>query len=203
MMRLAFALLLAASLAVNVIMMTWSAGAFFIGKTFDLLTGTSSVISEMKHTNNRLAKSESALVKNKKLVSETSQKISRRTVRSASRNIIAIGAESMPYVGAGVVVGVTTLEIYDACKTMKDLASLNEQLGIEDTVDTKKVCGLKVPSSTEVIESVTSSPEKAWNKMSEFDLKLPSWAKVKEGNKSLWEKTSKAGVSSFKWLFLD
>lgn len=203
MIRLAFALLLVVSLAVNVIMMTWSAGAFFIGKTFDLVTGTSSVISEMKHTNTRLAKSEAVLIKNKKLVSETSQKISRRTVRNATRNISATFAESIPYVGAGVVAGVTFLEIYDACKTMEDLASLNEQLGLEDTVDTKEVCGLKVPSSAEVIETVTSSPANAWNKMSEFDLKLPSWAKVKESNASLWEKTSNAGVSSFKWLFLD
>ena len=203
MLRFAFALLLVASLSVNIIMMTWSAGALFVGKAFDSLTGTASVISEMKHTNNRLIKSEAALIRNKKLVSETSKKISKRTIRSARRTIFTTIPRAVPHAGAVVVVGVTGLEIIDGCKTMRDLASLNEQLGIEDTVDTKKVCGLKVPSSAEVIETVKSSPANAWNKMSEFDLKLPSWATVKESNKSLWEKTSEAGASSFKWLFMD
>ena len=39
--------------------------------------------------------------------------------------------------------------------------------------------------------------------MSEIDSELPSWAAVKESNKSLQEKTSEAGATSFMWLFMD
>ena len=32
--------------------------------------------------------------------------------------------EAVPVVGAGVIVGVTALELYDACETMKDMADI-------------------------------------------------------------------------------
>ena len=79
MLRFVFVLLLTASLFVNVIMMSWSAGAFFIAKTFDLVTGTSSVISEMQISNQNLKKQTVGL-------QEQNQSLKKQTVQLQKKN---------------------------------------------------------------------------------------------------------------------
>lgn len=79
MLRFVFVLLLTASLFVNVIMMSWSAGAFFIAKTFDLVTGTSSVISEMQISNENLKKQTVGL-------QEQNQSLKKQTVQLQKKN---------------------------------------------------------------------------------------------------------------------
>ena len=204
MLRFVFVLLLTASLFVNVIMISWSAGAFFIAKTFDFVTGTSSVISEMQISNEDLKKqtvglqeqnqslkkqtkqlqkknsnlskknvelaktikkNDAVASKHKKLVSETSKRIQKRTAKSAFRSVVAVTGETIPYIGVGVIVAVTTLELYDACGTLKDLAVLNEQLELGEAVNTDKVCGLKVPSISDLIDNIDKSPKEALDKI--------------------------------------
>lgn len=113
-------------------------------------------------TNKTLLKNEAKFRKNKKLMLEKSRKISKRTVRGATRNIAAAPAEAVHLVGIGVVVAVTGWEIYDACKTMEDLAFLNQQLASADAIETEKVCGLKVHSASELLR-------KAKDKLSKKD----------------------------------
>ena len=204
MLRFVFVLLLTASLFVNVIMISWSAGAFFIAKTFDFVTGTSSVISEMQISNEdskkqtvglqeqnqslkkqtkqlqkknsnlskknvelakTIKKNDAVASKHKKLVSETSKRIQKRTAKSAFRSVVAVTGETIPYIGVGVIVAVTTLELYDACGTLKDLAVLNEQLELGEAVNTDKVCGLKVPSISDLIDNIDKSPKEALDKI--------------------------------------
>ena len=193
MLRFVFVLLLTASLFVNVIMMSWSAGSFFIAKTFDLVTGTSSVISEMQISNENLKKqtvqlqkknsnlskkhfeltetikkNDAVASKRKQLVSETSKRIQKRTAKSAFRSVVAVPAEAIPFIGVFVVFSVTSWELYDACNTMKDLAVLSEYLNDGEAEDTNEVCGLKIPSLLDIFKERKDSPKEALEEVYEL-----------------------------------
>ena len=51
----------------------------------------------------------------------------------ALRNVATMPAEVLPFIGVGVVVGITALEIKEACETMKDLEELNQLIGAVDS----------------------------------------------------------------------
>ena len=61
-------------------------------------------------------------------------------------------AEAVPYIGIGVIVAVTTLEVRDACDTMKDLHELNVAFNPETATPdgAREVCGTRVPTKEEV-----------------------------------------------------
>lgn len=75
------------------------------------------------------------LIKQQKLsrakVKTLSQRVVKRTVRTTARNIAQIPAESIPYVGAGVVIAATALDVKDACDTLNDLDEMMLVAGIE------------------------------------------------------------------------
>ena len=91
------------------------------------------------------------------------------------RNLASVPVEAIPTAGVVVVVGVTTLELKEACETMKDMTELNQIMGIEAPPDQEEVCGLKVPTPDEVMDQVLNSPRAIWESMSNWDLELPSW----------------------------
>jgi hypothetical protein len=78
---------------------------------------------------------------NKKIskVKGISNKISKRLTLNISRNIAAIPAESLPYIGVASVIAVTIWDIKDACDTMKDLDEMLGFTGIQvDSAETVK-----------------------------------------------------------------
>lgn len=72
-----------------------------------------------------------------------------RLARSVARNTGALAAEAVPWVGLAVALGVTALDVRDACETLKDL---NENLAHlhQPLEETAGVCGVKIPSRSEV-----------------------------------------------------
>jgi hypothetical protein len=52
----------------------------------------------------------------------------------AARGIAAIPAESLPYVGAAVIVSSMIYELYEACETLRDLNALYADLGLRESV---------------------------------------------------------------------
>ncbi|MGM0586289.1 MAG: hypothetical protein ACQEUZ_16700 [Pseudomonadota bacterium] len=81
-------------------------------------------------------------------------RIGRRVARGAARNVGALPAESVPWIGAGVAVAVTALELKDACDTMKDLRALEPAPGGGADGTTGEVCGLEVPSLAEIRDRI-------------------------------------------------
>ncbi|MEM7691950.1 MAG: hypothetical protein AAF194_05830 [Pseudomonadota bacterium] len=57
-----------------------------------------------------------------------------RTSRVAARSLAAVPAEAVPYVGAAVIVGTLSYELYEACQTLNDLNGLYTSLGINEEV---------------------------------------------------------------------
>ncbi len=75
-----------------------------------------------------------------------------RLATGVSRNLAAIPAESIPYVGVAVVLAVTAADLKDACDTMKDFNTLLVELGRGEK--DPDFCGRKVPSKEEVWSDV-------------------------------------------------
>jgi hypothetical protein len=84
-----------------------------------------------------------------------SKRLATRAVVNATRNSTSIFAESIPYIGVAVVLGVTALDLRDTCETLKDMNEVNAAFDLEPE-DQTKVCGIHVPTKAEVLVKVKS-----------------------------------------------
>jgi hypothetical protein len=137
-------------------------------------------------------------------VEATADKIGKRSVKSATRNVSSMPGEAIPWLGTAVIAGVTALELYDLCETMKDMTELKRAFDptLTTNADELEVCAIKVPPKEEIIEAVKNSPEMAWKQaksltpslgelkameMPEIDLEN-IWNNAADSTKSLSEK---------------
>jgi hypothetical protein len=95
-------------------------------------------------------------------VKDTSGRLARRVSIASSRNVASVFAESLPFVGVGVIVGATLWEVKDSCEMMKDLHELDVAFNPENAIDGTEVCGLRVPDRAEVWHTIRESPADAW-----------------------------------------
>lgn len=72
-----------------------------------------------------------------------------RLAKGVSRNVAALPSEAVPYLGIGVTLAVTSLDIYDACQTMKDFNALLRMM--EQGEEHPDLCGQKVPTLDQVL----------------------------------------------------
>ena len=110
------------SLFINGILLFYQTGAVVIGSALHAVTGISTVAHQQY----------SKKIQQEKAIQKISSRVSKRTARGALRNVATMPAEVLPFIGLGVVVGVTALEIKEACETMKDLDELNQLIGVAD-----------------------------------------------------------------------
>ena len=106
-------------------------------------------LDELNVHNKKLAHQ---LETNGKLAKETVSKVHRRLTESVLRNIASLPTESVPFIGVAFVIGATSMDIYDACQTMKDFNVLLVRLG--EGQEKPDFCGQKVPSVEEIKESI-------------------------------------------------
>ncbi len=93
---------------------------------------------------------------NGKQAKETVATVHQRLAKGVSRNVSALPAESIPYLGLGVTLAVTSLDIYDACQTMKDFNGLLRMMGQGE--EKPELCGRRVPT----VDQVLSSAKTEW-----------------------------------------
>lgn len=143
----------------------------------------------------------------KAAVDETAEKIGKRSLKSATRNVSSMPGEAIPWLGTAVIVGVTALELYDLCETMKDMTELKRAFDptLASSEEELEVCALKVPPKEEIIEVVKNSPKLAWNTAKDFtptlaelkEIEIPKinleevWGDTTSGAKDLTEKLKK------------
>lgn len=106
-------------------------------------------LDELNVENKKLAQK---LETNGKLAKETVSKVHKRLTEGVLRNIASLPSESVPFVGIAFVIGATSMDIYDACQTMKDFNALLVRLGEGD--EKPDFCGQKTPSVEEIKESI-------------------------------------------------
>lgn len=81
------------------------------------------------------------------------KRLATRSAIGATRTMTTIPGKALPYIGAGIVVAVTSLDLYDACETLKDINALNSEFGTE-LEDQTQVCGMKVPTRQQVMSQI-------------------------------------------------
>lgn len=111
-------------------------------------------------------------------VKDTSGRLARRVTVSSSRNVASVFAESLPFVGVGVIVGATLWEVKDSCEMMKDLHELDVAFNPESEIDGTEVCGLRVPDRAEVWQAIRESPSDAWATAKEYTPQLPDFSET-------------------------
>jgi regulator of replication initiation timing len=109
-------------------------------------------------------------------VKDTSGRLARRITHASSRNVASVFAESLPFVGVGVIVGATAWELKDACELMKDLHELDVAFNPESAVDGTEVCGTRVPDRAEVWQAIRESPVATWNRAKDYMPDLPDFS---------------------------
>lgn len=100
---------------------------------------------------------------NGKQAKATVATVHQRLAKGVTRNLAALPAESIPYLGLAVTIGVTSLDIYDACQTMKDFNALLNMMG-QGAVN-PELCGQKVPSLDQVLTEAQSSWRKSYDQV--------------------------------------
>lgn len=96
---------------------------------------------------------------NAKATKVTASKVYGRLKAGVKRNITALPAEVVPYLGVSVAIGVVALDVYDACQTMTDVNELLRMMGQgEENAD---LCGFKTPSKDQVIASMKTEWKKS------------------------------------------
>lgn len=104
---------------------------------------------ELEATQIRSQKLAQQLEMNGKQAKATVAAVHQRLAKSVSRNLAALPGEAVPYLGVGVTMAVTSLDIYDACQTMKDFNSLLVVMGQGE--ESPDLCGQKVPTMDHVL----------------------------------------------------
>jgi hypothetical protein len=77
--------------------------------------------------------------------------VHKRLAKGISRNLASIPSEAVPFVGIGVTLAMTTMDIYDACQTMKDFNTLLLAMGQGE--ENPDLCGQRVPTREDVIKT--------------------------------------------------
>lgn len=100
---------------------------------------------------------------NGKQAKATVEAVHQRLAKGVTRNLTALPAESIPYLGLAVTIGVTSLDINDACQTMKDFNALLNMMG-QGAVN-PELCGQKVPSLDQVLTEAQSKWRKSYDQV--------------------------------------
>lgn len=97
-----------------------------------------------------------------------SKNIVKRLVANATRNMSSVFGEAVPYFGTALVISVTAADITDACDTIVDMNELTQSLeGETYRADQSAVCGIKIPSSEDVLGSVKQQLGTSLNQVEE------------------------------------
>ncbi len=111
----------------------------------------------------------------KDAVSDTSRRISTRTVRSTTRNVAVMPGEGIPFYGIAVVVAETGLEVNDACQMMRDMYELDVAFNADHVItDGDTVCGMRVPTAAEIWDRIKSAPDVVWKEVKKMLPDLPN-----------------------------
>lgn len=69
-------------------------------------------------------------------IASASKRVSQRTARAAARNSLSLPAEFVPFAGIAAILAVTSLDLYDACATAKDMNAIRAALDLDPLRDT-------------------------------------------------------------------
>jgi hypothetical protein len=105
-------------------------------------------------TTRALAKEHALLRHRHETLAATSKTVARRvamrTASSAKRTVATLAGKAVPYLGAATVLGLSAVDIADACQTLKDANALASEVDAAIGEEERVICGLQVPSLEQV-----------------------------------------------------
>lgn len=121
-------------LASNVLLLTSTAFNGFVSSALLTTLGVRTVSDSLTQ---KLARSQARQAAKTTAVKRFGSGLVARTKRVAARGVAAIPAESIPYVGAAVIIASVSYELYEACQTLEEIEVLYAQLEVEAQVDSE------------------------------------------------------------------
>jgi hypothetical protein len=116
-------------------------------------------------------------------------RVGERLAKGVARSVGSVPAESVPYLGVGVILSMTALDLYDACQTMKEFNELLLKLG-QGVESQEAVCGMKLPTKQEVVANLGATWRKSYEdaraaaadakaQVQIPQLQLPTWSEIR------------------------
>ena len=93
------------------------------------------------------------------------RRVRARTERAVISSTSSAAGEAVPFLGIGLIAAATAYEVKVSCDSMSDLHDLEIALGTEDAASQENVvCGVKAPTTDEILAMIKSSPSAAYDK---------------------------------------
>jgi hypothetical protein len=113
-----------------------------------------------------------------------SSKGTQRVVRSFRRNVSTLAGRSIPYAGILFSVGLTGIEVREACETLKDLKAMRLMTGDNTAhAEENEVCGYQLPQPGQIVKEMKGGWRKFYDRsrtiLSESGLGFPSSEQVR------------------------
>ena len=124
-----------------------------------------------------------------------STRIANRSEKIARRGVSGMAAEAVPYLGTAAIVGLTALDIKDLCEMARSSRQMYYSVFPDETPeeDDPTVCGLNVPTRSELWSMAKSAPGQAFEATRDA---LPELENIKEIDGSdFWN----FGLSAVEW----
>lgn len=130
-----------------------------LATTLGVRTVSSALTAKLSGSERQLSALKNTQSKRKAAVGSFGKKLTARTKRVAARGIAAIPAESIPYIGAAVIVSSMVYELYEACETLRELDALYTDLQVAEQVSPDAMSTLcNPPSFDELFARPPSQP---------------------------------------------
>ncbi len=104
----------------------------------------------------RHKQAEDMLQRNRSATQKLSKTVVQRLARNTSRNMSGLLGKAVPYLGIGVTLAMTGLDVVDACDTVREMNQLAKSMELP-AEDETGVCGVPVPSKDAVIAEVSKN----------------------------------------------
>ncbi|WP_164658138.1 hypothetical protein [Tropicibacter sp. Alg240-R139] len=174
-----FALLLVASIALNIATVT-------ISGVYSAVSGAASAVGlstvAAREVGEKLTRRKAA----QKAVRRTSSRVTQRMAKGAARNTATAFGEAIPLIGVAVIAGGLALEVQDACDTARDMAGLEGVISDPDNPEEAQKKAMEefecselipeaegLPSIEDIWGGMLSAPGKAWDAAAEYVDELP------------------------------
>lgn len=132
-----------------------------LATTLGVRTASAALTSKLASSDRQLRTLKRTQAKRSTAVRGFGRKLTARTKRVAARGIAAIPAESLPYLGAAVVVSSMVYELFEACETLRELDTLYANLGVGESVSKDAMSSLcNPPPLDQVFGNALSQPDR-------------------------------------------
>ncbi|WP_439106180.1 hypothetical protein [Congregibacter sp.] len=131
-----------------------------LATTLGVRTASAALSSKLAGSERQLRALKSTQIRRSSAVRGFGKNLTARTKRVAARGIAAIPAESLPFIGAAVVVSSMVYELYEACETLRELDTLYSDLGLSESVSEDAMSSLcNPPPLDELFTHSSSQPD--------------------------------------------